>query len=149
MTKMRFKKNTTLLWKEKSNNKTLQTMIIRVIIHIDTVRRDDLDRSERIYFHSCKIYNDEKSAVEGTDKELENFNLNDGCSLSSSEDFISLNGKLAERFDDCYNQDAYATWDDIEEELINQCNERFCEHHWELGLLLKIAEELDIDINGI
>ena len=146
---MRFKKNTTLLWKEKSNNKTLQAMIIRVIIHIDTVGRDDLDRSERIYFHSCKTYNDEKTALEETDKELENFNLNDGCSLSSSEDFISLNGNLAERFDDCYNQDAYATWDDIEEVLINQCHERFCEHHWELGLLLKIAEELDIDINGI
>jgi hypothetical protein len=124
-------------------------MIIRVIIHIDTVGRDDLDRSERIYFHSCKTYNDEKTALEETDKELENFNLNDGCSLSSSEDFISLNGNLAERFDDCYNQDAYATWDDIEEVLINQCHERFCEHHWELGLLLKIAEELDIDINGI
>lgn len=121
-------------------------MIIRVIIHIDTVGRDDLDRSERIYFHSCKTYNDEKTALEETDKELENFNLNDGCSLSSSEDFISLNGNLAERFDDCYNQDAYATWDDIEEVLINQCHERFCEHHWELGLLLKIAEELDIDI---
>lgn len=124
-------------------------MIIRVIIHIDTVGRDDLDRSERIYFHSCKTYNDEKTALEETDKELNNFNLNDGCSLSSSEDFISLNGNLAERFDDCYNQDAYATWDDIEEVLINQCHERFCEHHWELGLLLKIAEELDIDINGI
>ena len=124
-------------------------MIIRVIIHIDTLGRDDLLCCDRIYFHSCKVYHDEQSALEGTDKELENFNLNDGCSLSSSEDFIDLNGKLAERFDDCYNQDAYATWDDIEEELITKCHESFCEHHWEPELLLKIAEELDIDINGI
>lgn len=124
-------------------------MIIRVIIHIDTVGRDDLDRSERIYFHSCKTYNDEKTALEETDKELENFNLNNGCRLSSSEDFIDLNGKLAERFNDLYNQDAYATWDDIEEVLINQCHERFCEHHWNPELLLKIAEDMGINTEDI
>ncbi len=124
-------------------------MIIRVIIHIDTVGREDLNHSNRFFFHSCKVYHDEKSALEGTDKELDNYNLNDGCSLSSSEDFIDLNGILANRFDDCYNQDAYATWDDIEEELINQCHERFCEHHWEPELLLKIAEDMGIDIADI
>lgn len=124
-------------------------MIIRVIIHIDTVGRDDLDRSDRIHFHSCKVYHDEKSALEGTDKELNNYNLNDGCSLASSEDFISLNGNLADRFDDCYNQDAYATWEDIEEDLVNRCSEQFCEHHWDPDLLLKIAEEMGIDIDAI
>ena len=124
-------------------------MIIRVIIHINTLGRDDLLCCDRIYFHSCKVYHDEQSALEGTDKELDNYNLNDGCSLSSSEDFIDLNGKLAERFDDCYNQDAYATWDDIEEELITKCHESFCEHHWNPELLLKIAEDMGIDIADI
>lgn len=124
-------------------------MIIRVIIHVDTLDRDDLDRSERIYFHSCNFYQDEETARQETDKELDNYNLNDGCSLASCEDFIALNGQLAERFDDPYSQDAYATWDDIEEELINQCHERFCEHHWDMDMLLKMAKELDIDAEGI
>lgn len=124
-------------------------MIIRVIIHIDTIDRKDLSPSNRILFHSFKIYYDEKSAKDGTDRELDRYNLNDGCSISSKEDFPSINSRLAERFDDCYNQDAYATWDDIEEELINQCHEHFCEHHWDPELLLKIADDMGIDITEI
>ena len=149
MTKMRFKKNITLLWKEKSNNKTLQTMIIRVIIHIDTIGREDLDRSERIFFHSCEIYHDNESAKKGTDKKLESYNLNDGCTITSSEDFPAINAQLAERFEDPNNADAYAIWEDIEEDLIIKCSEQFCEHHWEPELLLKIAEDMGIDIEDI
>lgn len=146
MIRTRFANSTTNLLDTKFNPQKQQTMIIRVIIHIDTMHRNDC---ERIFYHSQKIYHDEKSALEGTDKELDNFNLNDGCSLGSSEDFPALNAKLSERFDDPYNQDAYATWDDIEEDLINQCAERFCEHHWNPELLLNIADDMGIDIADI
>lgn len=125
-------------------------MIIRVIIHIDMSDRLDLETWKRDYFyHSCRIYHDEKSAIEGTNRELDVLCLNDGCTIVSSEDFPAVNAHLAERFDDPNNADAYAIWDDIEVDLIIKCSEQFCEHHWEPELLLKIAEDMGIDIEDI
>ena len=124
-------------------------MIIRVIIHVDTVGRKDLGIGDRIFFHSCKIYTDEQKALEDTDEELNNFNLNDGCSLSSDEDFLALNAQLAERFSDPYNQDAYAQWEDITEKVRDKIYNDFYDFNWPTELLTKMSEECGIDYEDI
>lgn len=124
-------------------------MIIRVIIHIDTIGRKDLKKSERMIYHSCEIYHDEKSALDGTNKELENCGLINGLNIISSCGIKLINTLIAKRFDDALNESNYIRWDDIEEDLIIKCSEQFCEHHWEPDLLLKIAKDIGIDIEDI
>ena len=73
--------------------------------------------TERANFH--QLFTDHQQALSETDKFLFENELNDGCSLGSEEDFIALNAVLAEIFDDCYNADNFAQWDDIEQGLLD------------------------------
>ncbi len=72
--------------------------------------------TERACF--CQLFTDHQKALTDTDAFLSENDLNDGCSLGSEEDFLALNAMLAEQFDDCYNAENYAQWDDIEGSLI-------------------------------
>lgn len=72
--------------------------------------------TERARF--CKVFTDEAQAIKETDAFLFENKLNDGCSLISCEDFIALNAVLADLFDDIYNADNFAQWEDIEKELL-------------------------------
>lgn len=80
--------------------------------------------TERASF--CKVFNDEAQAIKETDSFLFENKLNDGCSLASGEDFIALNGVLAEVFDDIYNADNLAQWEDIEKELTDHLDKTVC-----------------------
>lgn len=127
-------------------------MIIRVIINVDTMHREDLKKDDRIFFHSVEYYTDEVEALRETDRKLDNYNLNDGCSLGSEEDFLALNAMLAERFDDPYNQDAYASWDDISDNLEEKIADYFREYRTDKpsgDALLKIAKLLEIDLEDL
>ena len=124
-------------------------MIIRVTIHVDTTARYDLDARDRIFFHSCKIYTDYEKALEETDKELNNHNLNDGCSLSSEEDFLALNGMLAKRFEDPWKEDAYAEWEDITDKVRDKIYEDFYDFTWPTDLLMKMASECGFDLEDL
>lgn len=73
-----------------------------------------------------KVFTDHQQAISETDAFLFEHDLNDGCSLSSEEDFIALNALLAEKFDDCYNADNFAQWDDIEQGLLDYLEKNIC-----------------------
>lgn len=75
-------------------------------------------------FH--QLFTDHQQAISETDKFLFENDLNDGCSLSSEEDFIALNALLAEKFDDCYNAENFAQWDDIEQGLLDYLEKNIC-----------------------
>ena len=127
-------------------------MIIRVIINVDTMHREDLKADDRIFFHSVKFYCDADVALRATDALLDNYNLNDGCSLGSEEDFLALNAMLAERFDDPYQQDAYASWDDITEsakESIENTLRSVSADCINDGVLLQIAQMLNVDLEDL
>ena len=62
-----------------------------------------------------RVFTDEQQALQEADAFLFEHELNDGCSLSSNEDFIALNAVLAEIFDDPWNAENFAQWDDITE----------------------------------
>lgn len=80
--------------------------------------------TERARF--CKVFTDEAQAIKETDAFLFENKLNDGCSLISCEDFIALNAVLADLFDDIYNADNFAQWEDIEKELLEYLQKK---HH--------------------
>lgn len=121
-------------------------MIIRVTVHVDTMGDKDC---ENIYFDSCKIYTSREEAIRGTDLVLNNYNLNDGCSLGSEEDFIALNAMLAERFNDGYNANCYAVWEDLTQTVVEKIAEEICSHDWSGHLLSQMAEDMGIDLETI
>lgn len=121
-------------------------MIIRVTVHVDTMGDNDC---ENIFFHSCKIYTDYEEALRDSDLVLNNYNLNDGCSLGSEEDFLALNAMLAERFNDYYNANCYATWEDLTQTVITKIAEDFCYHDWSDFLLEQMIEDMGIDLEEI
>ena len=75
-------------------------------------------RTEKANFE--KVFTDHEQAIKETDDFLFANELNDGCSLGSEEDFLALNALLAEQFDDCYNCDNFAQWDDIEQGIMDR-----------------------------
>ncbi len=66
----------------------------------------------------CKVFTDYQQALTETDSFLNDNQLNDGCCLGSEEDFMALNSMLAERFDDLYNSENFAEWDNIGDGVI-------------------------------
>jgi hypothetical protein len=96
-----------------------------------------------------KVFTDEQTAIRETDEFLFAHKLNDGCSLSSKEDFISLNAILAEMFDDPYNAENFAEWHEIDSEVAKAIenhlqNEIVSSEQW-----VEIAEILEIDLKEI
>ena len=82
------------------------------------------------------------------DAELERV-LDDGATMSSVEDLVSVNAALAEQYDEPCNLNAYAAIDDITEQVVIKCSELFCEHHWSHKALTDIADELGVDLYDI
>ena len=113
--------------------------IIRVIVHIDTGSH---------FFHEYELCGSEEEALRFMNRTLPDV-LDDCCTMMSSEDLVSVNAALAEQYDEPYNLNAYATWDDITGETIIKCAELFCEHHWSHKALCAVADEIGIDLYDI
>ena len=122
--------------------------IIRVIVHVDMSDRHDFASYERKFFHEHQFCANEECALRTMNVMLGSV-LDDGATMVSSEDIIAVNAALAKQYDDPYNQNAYASWEDITEETIVKCSETFCEHHWSHEALMKVADELGIDLYDI
>jgi len=122
--------------------------IIRVTVHVDTTGREDVPSYEQKFYHDTQYCANEQSALRSMDVMLYGV-LDSGCTMRSTEDLISVNAELAEKYDEPYNLNAYASIEDITEETIIKCREAFCEHHWSHDALVKVADELGVDLYEI
>ena len=120
--------------------------IIRCIVHVDTSERSVLDGGK--FSHEHEYLGSEEAAVRWMNQTLR-YVLDDAPTMVSTEDLISVNAALAEQYDAPTNTGAYATMDDITEEVIVKCSELFCEHHWSHEALTKVADELGVDLYDI
>ena len=120
--------------------------IIRCIVHVDTSERSVLNGGKFIHVH--EYCGSEEAAVIWMNKTLQNV-LDDAATMVSSEDLISVNAALAKQYDEPANLNAYASIEDITEEVIIKCSEAFCEHHWSHEALMNVVDELGIDLYDI
>ena len=119
--------------------------IIRVIVHVDT-SNDGFMTGYLIHNHA--FCGSEESALRTMNDYLDDV-LDNGCTMTSTEDLIAVNAALAEKYDDPMNENAYAIIEDITEETVIKCSELFCEHHWSYEALRGVADELGIDLYDI
>ncbi len=122
--------------------------IIRVVVHVDMSEHTELPSHERRFFHEHQFCASEESAVRTMDVMLRGV-LDDCATMASVEDLIAVNAALAEQYDEPYNLNAYASIEDITEEVVIKCSELFCEHHWSYKALRGVADELGIDLYDI
>lgn len=120
--------------------------IIRCIVHVDTTERSVLDGGR--FFHQHEYLGSEEAAVRWMNQTLRHV-LDDAATMVSIEDIISVNAALAEQYDTPTNTEAYASIEDITEEVIVKCSEVFCEHHWSHKALVDVADELGVDLYDI
>lgn len=120
--------------------------IIRCIVHVDTSERSVLNGGR--LFHEHEYCGSEEAAVRWVNQALRHV-LDDAATMVSIEDLISVNAALAKQYDEPYNLNAYASIEDITEEVIVKCSEAFCEHHWSHKTLVDVADELGIDLYDI
>ena len=120
--------------------------IIRCIVHVDTSERSVLDGGK--FIHEHEYLGSEEAAVRWMNQTLRHV-LDDAAEMVSAEDLISVNAALAEQYDTPTNTDAYASIEDITEEVIVKCSEAFCEHHWSHKALVDVADELGVDLYDI
>lgn len=120
--------------------------IIRCIVHVDTTEREGMSNGE--FHHEHEYLGSEEAAVRWMNQALRHV-LDDAVEMVSIEDFISVNAALAEQYDSPANTEAYASIEDITEEVIVKCSEAFCEHHWSHKALVDVADELGVDLYDI
>lgn len=120
--------------------------IIRCIVHVDTTERDGMHSGK--FSHEHEYLGSEEAAVRWMNRTLR-YVLDDAATMASSEDLISVNAALAEQYDSPANTEAYASIEDITEEVIVKCSEAFCEHHWSHKALVDVADELGVDLYDI
>ena len=120
--------------------------IIRCIVHVDTSERSVLDGGK--FIHEHEYLGSEEAAVRWMNRTLR-YVLDGASEMASIEDLISVNAALAEQYDSPANTEAYASIEDITEEVIVKCSEAFCEHHWSNKALTAVAEELGVDLYDI
>ena len=120
--------------------------IIRCIVHVDTTERSVLDGGR--FVHEHEYCGSEEAALRWMNKTLR-YVLDDAAEMASTEDLISVNAALAQQYDEPANLNAYASIEDITEEVIVKCSEVFCEHHWSHKALTAVADELGIDLYEI
>ena len=120
--------------------------IIRCIVHVDTTEREGMHRGK--FIHEYEYLGSEEAAVRWMNKALRHV-LDDAATMASVEDLISVNAALAEQYDSPANTEAYASIEDITEEVIVKCSELFCEHHWSHTALTAVADELGVDLYDI
>ena len=116
--------------------------IIRCIVHVDTEERSVLNGGR--FFHEHEYLGSEQAAVRWMNRTLR-YVLDDAPTMVSTEDLISVNAALASPA----NTEAYASIEDITEEVIVKCSELFCEHHWSHKALTAVADELGVDLYDI
>lgn len=120
--------------------------IIRCIVHVDITERDGMNGGK--FIHEHEYLGSEEAAVRWMNQILR-YVLDDAPTMVSIEDLISVNAALAEQYDTPANTDAYASIEDITEEVVVKCSEAFCEHHWSHTALTTVAEELGVDLYDI
>lgn len=120
--------------------------IIRCIVHVDTEERSVLNGGR--FFHEHEYLGSEEAAIRWMNRTLR-YVLDDAPTMVSTEDLISVNAALAEQYDTPANTEAYASIEDITEEVIVKCSELFCEHHWSHKALTAVADELGVDLYDI
>lgn len=120
--------------------------IIRCIVHVDTTEREGMSNGE--FLHEHEYCGSEEAAVRWMNQTLR-YVLDDAAEMVSIEDLISVNAALAEQYDSPTNAEAYASIEDITEEVIVKCSEVFCEHHWSHKALVDVADELGVDMYDI
>ena len=120
--------------------------IIRCIVHVDTTERDGMNNGK--FSHEHEYLGSEEAAVRWMNRTLR-YVLDDAATMVSIEDLISVNAALAEQYDSPANTEAYASIEDITEEVIVKCSEVFCEHHWSHKALTAVADELGVDLYDI
>jgi hypothetical protein len=120
--------------------------IIRCIVHVDTTERDGMHSGK--FSHEHEYLGSEEAAVRWMNQTLRHA-LDDAPTMVSSEDLISVNAALAEQYDSPANGAAYASIEDITEEVIVKCSEVFCEHHWSHKALMNVVHELGVDMYDI
>ena len=94
----------------------------------------------------CRVFTDEQQAIQETDAFLFEYKLNDGCSLGSNEDFLALNAVLAELFDDPWNADNFAQWDDITDAVEKAVIEALNSSNVSDEMLLSVAKDIDVSL---
>ena len=120
--------------------------IIRCIVHVDTTERDGINNGK--FIHEHEYLGSEQAAVRWMNRTL-SYVLDDAAEMVSREDLISVNAALAEQYESPANTEAYASIEDITEEVIVKCSEVFCEHHWSHEALTSVADELGVDLYDI
>lgn len=120
--------------------------IIRCIIHVDTSERSAQDGG--MFVHEHGYCGSEEGALIWMNKILP-YVLDDAATMTSVDDLLSVNAALARQHDEPANLNAYATIEDITEEVIVKCSEAFCEHHWSHKALVSVADELGVDLYDI
>mgnify|MGYP006916062803 FL=1 len=120
--------------------------IIRCIVHVDTSERSVLDGGK--FLHEHEYVGSEEAAVRWMNRTLR-YVLDDAADMMSVDDLLSVNAELARQYDEPVNLNAYASVEDITEEVIIRCSEAFCEHHWSHKVLVGVADELEIDLYDI
>lgn len=113
-------------------------MVIRAIIHSEA-------RNVRL----VEFFDNEQDAINWLNSQLSKYELNEGQTLGSKEDIPAANGVIAEMFNDLYNMQNFIEFGDIEPELIEQIHSSFCEHHWPLDLLMKMANDMGVNTETI
>ena len=120
--------------------------IIRCIVHIDTTEREGMINGK--FYHEYEYVGSKQAAVRWMNQTL-HYVLDDAAEMASIEDLISVNAALAEQYDSPANTEAYASIEDITEEVIVKCSEAFCEHHWSHKALVDVVYELGVDLYDI
>ena len=120
--------------------------IIRCIVHVDTTESEGMNGGR--FFHEHEYLGSEEAAVRWMNRTLRHV-LDNGMEMVSADDLISVNAALAEQYDTPTNTEAYASIEDITEEVIVKCSEAFCEHHWSHKALVDVADELGVDLYDI
>lgn len=119
--------------------------IIRVIVHVDTTERNEIGTT---FSHQHDYCASEEDAVGKMNMMLKGV-LHNGCTMVSVDDLPAVNAALAEEYDEPMNLNAYASIEDITEEVIVKCSELFCEHNWSHKALMGVVDELGIDLYDI
>jgi len=122
--------------------------IIRCIVHVDTTDIGmSLQRGE--FYHAFEFCGSREQAVRWMNRELDLL-LDEKVTVTDAENLEDANAALHRKYGEpSKDVSVYASIEDITEETIIKCSEAFCEHHWSHEALMKVADELGIDLYDV
>lgn len=94
----------------------------------------------------------ERAAIWWVNEKLDHTAFMDGQEqpvLKSIDDVPSVNAMLAKYFDDPDNEQYSVSIEDITEEAVEACAEKFCEFSWPCSLLHVVAKHLAVELDKI